>query len=407
MDTYTLYDLNEYVKRVIALNFPEPIWISCEIAQCKNSRGHYYLDLIEQNDKEEVIAQSSAVIWAKSLYFLKAKLGDLLPSLLQEGVQVKVRVKLEFNERYGMKLLIEDIDPTYTLGQMELNRQKILERLKKEEVTELNKEVAMPKVIQRLAVISSETAAGYIDFKTHMKNNAYGYHFSIDLYNAAMQGANADTEVANAFSAIKADKHKYDAVILIRGGGSKLDLAAFDSFNIGYAIATCPLPVITGIGHEIDQSIADLMAHTAMKTPTAVADFIIDLNMHYEASMNNLVNVVGSLSTMVMKRAHINIGNLFTYIQTTGYEKIKYHSLVIDQQWSDVKKLNNGILKNQFNALHSFETNIKLSNPVNIMKRGFSIIKKDGNYITSSIQLSKQDTISLTFADGSHEAIVK
>jgi exodeoxyribonuclease VII large subunit len=406
VDTYSLYDLNEYVKRVIALNFPEPIWISCEIAQCKNARGHYYLDLIEQNEKDEVIAQSSAVIWAKSLYFLKAKLGDLLPSLLQEGVQIKVKVKLEFNERYGMKLLIEDIDPTYTLGQMELNRQKILERLKKEEVTELNKEVPMPRVVKRLAVISSETAAGYIDFKTHMGSNAYGYHFSIDLYNAAMQGANTDTEVANAFTAIKANKEKYDAVILIRGGGSKLDLAAFDSFNIGFAIATCLLPVITGIGHEIDQSIADLMAHTALKTPTAVADFIIDHNMNYEAAINDMVNVVGTLSSMVMKSAHINIGNLFTYVQTAGFEKLKYHRLIIDQQWNEVKKMNGLIIKDQFNSIQSFETSIKLSNPDKIMKRGFSLIKKDGVYVTSSKQLTKNDSISLTFIDGSNEAVV-
>jgi exodeoxyribonuclease VII large subunit len=407
VDTYSLYDLNEYVKRVIALNFPEPIWISCEVAQCKGARGHYYLDLIEQNDKDEVIAQSSAVIWAKSLYFLKAKLGDLLPSLLQEGVQIKVKVNIEFNERYGMKLLIEDIDPTYTLGQMELNRQKILERLKKEEVTEQNKALSLPRVIQRLAVISSETAAGYIDFKTHMSANAYCYHFAIDLFTAAMQGANTDNDVVDAVRAIKAQKEKYDAIVLIRGGGSKLDLAAFDSFNIGYAIATSPLPFITGIGHEIDQSVADLMSHTSMKTPTAVADFIIDHNATYEASINDIVNVIGSMSGMAMKNAHISIANIATYIRTTGFEKIKYHKLLIDQQWYDTVKLNTSIVKEQFSTLQSMDMSIKLSNPDKIMKRGFALVKKDGIYLTSSHQLTQHDNVSLTFFDGSKDAVVK
>ncbi|MBK7220785.1 MAG: exodeoxyribonuclease VII large subunit [Saprospiraceae bacterium] len=202
-DTFTLFDLNEYLKRVIALNFPEPVWISCEIAQIKNARGNYYLDLVQQNEKEEVIAQSQAAIWYKSYLFLKAKLGDLLNSLLQEGTQIKIKVNVEYNERFGLKLIIEDIDPAYTLGQMELSRQKIMERLKTAGVTELNKNVVMPRVIQRIAVISSDTAAGFKDFTAHLEENKYGYQFTPTLFPAAMQGQNTEKEVVSQLQEIK------------------------------------------------------------------------------------------------------------------------------------------------------------------------------------------------------------
>jgi exodeoxyribonuclease VII large subunit len=400
METYSLFDLNEYLKRVIALNFPEPIWISCEISSCKQTRGNYYLDLIQQNENNEVIAQSSGIIWFKSIYFLKAKLGDLLPSLLKEGVQIKLKVNIEFNERYGMKLVIEDIDPSFTLGQMELNRQKILERLKKEEVTELNKAIPKPKVLQRLAVISSETAAGYIDFKTHLANNAYGYKFTVDLYTAAMQGANTDAEVVNAFALIKENINKYDVVILIRGGGSKLDLSAFDSFNIGYTIACFPIPVITGIGHEIDQSIADMMAHTAMKTPTAVADFIIENNMNYEGKIIEFANVLGSLSNMQVKHNQINMESLFTFIQTSSSEKLKYEKLNMDQKWNEFTFLNSTMMKENFTFLNSIEASLKLSSPDFILKKGFAIVKNGEQFISSKEQMLLHEETTLDFFDG-------
>ncbi len=407
METYTLYDLNEYVKRVIALNFAEPIWISCEIAQCKNVRGNYYLDLVQQNEAHEVVAQSSAVLWFKNIYFLKAKLGDLLPSLLKEGVQIKIKVGVEFNERYGLKLLIEDIDPTYTLGQMELNRKKILERLKQEEVTELNKALNLPKVIQRLAVISSDTAAGYIDFKKHLEENIYGYKIHHDLYIAAMQGMNTDAEIVNALTTIKNGQQKYDVVVIIRGGGSKLDLAAFDSFNIGYAIATLPLPVFTGIGHEIDTSIADMMANKMMKTPTAVADFIIENNLQFEGKMIELQEQLTAMSGIILKNASMALESEFTYIKTTINEKIKYQKIDLDQRWNDVLSFTNQKIKEQGIYLNTIDTQLKLSDPKQLMRKGFVLVKSQNKYITSSNKLKKNDRAEIEFFDGSISAIVE
>jgi exodeoxyribonuclease VII large subunit len=181
LETHSLFELNEYIKRVIALNFPEPLWINCEIAQIKEVRGNVYIDLVEQDNQDNIIAQASAVIWYKSYLFIKNKLGHLANSLLSVGTHVKVKVIVEFNERYGYKLVIEDIDPTYTLGRLEINRQKIIERLKADQLFDLNKCIELPAVIQKIAIISSDQAAGYKDFIAQISENQYGYHFSFSF----------------------------------------------------------------------------------------------------------------------------------------------------------------------------------------------------------------------------------
>ena len=402
-ETFTLFDLNEYLKRVIALNFPEPVWISCEIAQIKNARGNYYLDLVQQNDKEEVIAQSQAAIWYKSYLFLKAKLGDLLNSLLQEGTQIKIKVNVEFNERYGLKLIIEDIDPAYTLGQMEISRQKILERLKTAGVTEMNKNVSMPRVIQRIAVISSDTAAGFKDFTAHLEENKYGYHFTPTLFPAAMQGQNTEKEVVSQLQEIKQQKQNFDAVVIIRGGGSKLDLAYFDNYNIGYAIATMPIPVLTGIGHEIDLSIADLMAHLSLKTPTAVADYIVEQALHFESQLDELHHQTKLLAGYRLQQAALQLENYIFQIQTRPREVIRFASHQLDTSWNDLIQAIDNSLKNHQKELTSIGTALHLSDPSHILKRGFVMVRQQDQYIGRSTDLDKGKEMSLTFYDGTIE----
>ena len=281
--SYSLYELNEYIRRVIALNFAEPIWVNAEISQIKEVRGNVYMDLVYHDDQtNEIKAQISAGIWFKSYLFLKNKLGALLPSLLSEGTHVLLKVQVEFTERYGMKLIVEDIDPSFTIGQMEMNRQKILQKLFDEGLTHQNKLTKLPVVIQRIAVISSDNAAGYIDFINHLSQNPYGYQFKTTLFRASLQGQNTEREVCQALNDISEDASKYDCTVIIRGGGSKLDLAWFDNFNIGARIAKSPIPVMTGIGHDINATVADTVAHTTLKTPTAAADFIISHNICFE-----------------------------------------------------------------------------------------------------------------------------
>ncbi len=402
-DTFTLYDLNEYLKRVVALNFPEPVWISCEISQIKNARGNYYLDLVELNDKEEVIAQSQAAIWYKSFLFLKSKLGDILPSLLQEGVQIKVKVAVEFNERYGLKLIIEDIDPAYTLGQMELTRQKILERLKAAGVTERNKDLPMPKVIQRIAVISSDTAAGFKDFTAHLNENKYGYQFAVTLYQAAMQGLNTEKEVVDRLTEIKEEAKNFDAVVIIRGGGSKLDLSYFDNYNIGYTIATMPIPVLTGIGHEIDLSIADLMAHLSLKTPTAVADYIVDRALHYEGQMDDWYQQVKLLAGSHVKRASLQLENHVVQLQSRPRELLKVAGLMLQNQYAELQTNLVHKIKFQHQELQSIQTQLSMSDPKNILKRGFAIVRQEGQFVSRTVVFDPQKTTEINFYDGNIE----
>lgn len=402
-DTFTLYDLNEYLKRVVALNFPEPVWISCEISQIKNARGNYYLDLVELNDKEEVIAQSQAAIWYKSFLFLKSKLGDILPSLLQEGVQIKVKVAVEFNERYGLKLIIEDIDPAYTLGQMELTRQKILERLKAAGVTERNKDLPMPKVIQRIAVISSDTAAGFKDFTAHLNENKYGYQFAATLYQAAMQGLNTEKEVVDRLTEIKEEAKNFDAVVIIRGGGSKLDLSYFDNYNIGYTIATMPIPVLTGIGHEIDLSIADLMAHLSLKTPTAVADYIVDRALHYEGQMDDWYQQVKLLAGSHVKRASLQLENHVVQLQSRPRELLKVAGLMLQNQYAELQTNMVHKIKFQHQELQSIQTQLSMSDPKNILKRGFAIVRQEGQFVSRTVLFDPKKATEINFYDGNIE----
>ena len=401
MEAYSLYDLNEYIRRVIALNFPESLWITCEISSIKNSRGNYYIDLVQQNENEEVIAQGSAVLWYRNFIFLKSKLGELLDPLLKDGLQIKIKVNIDFNERYGLKLVVEDIDPTYTLGQMELARKKILERLRNEGVLELNKEKRLPAVIQNIAVISSETAAGYIDFKEHLSNNAFGYSYRIHLYQAAMQGQNTEKEILNALREIETEK--FDVVVIIRGGGSKLDLAAFDNFNIGMEIAKFPIPVLTGIGHEIDNTIADIVAYDSLKTPTAVANFIIDRSQLFESEF--LLKYENILQHIKDKIVYENekLNYTYTLITQKPLTVLEKHKLNINHFYSILLQLKNNIIHQEKSNLHNFDQLIELSRPEKIMKRGFVLVKNGDHFITNLSEVKNIDTAEIVFQDGNRK----
>jgi exodeoxyribonuclease VII large subunit len=404
VETYTLYDLNEYLKRVIALNFQEPIWISCEIAQIKNVRGINYIDLVQTNDAGEVIAQSSAVIWYKSFLFIKNKLGELLPSLLKEGVELKIKVIVEFNERYGLKLIIEDIDPSYTLGQMELNRSKILEQLQKANVVHMNKALKLPRVIQRVAVISSDNAAGFLDFEKQLYENNYGYYFRLTLFKAALQGSNTASEVVSALEQIKENIDEYDVVAIIRGGGSKIDLAAFDNYQIGLNIATFPIPILTGIGHEIDTSVADLMANKHLKTPTALAAFLIDNNADFESSVIDLCQVSINMAQIHLRNSSVQLQSYIAYLSSAPIEKIKYAHLSLEQSWLNIIQYKNIALRNASQELDLAKNTIDLSDPYNILKKGFTLVKgSHDKYITSVTQVGLNENGVIQFKDGQLE----
>lgn len=398
--SYSLYELNEYIRRVVALNFAEPIWVDCEIAQVKEVRGNVYLDLVyHDKTSNEITAQISANIWFKTFLFLKNKLGALLPSLIREGTHVLLKVQVEFSERYGMKLIVEDIDPAFTIGQMEMNRQKILQRLHDEGLIHLNKMTSLPSVIQNIAVISSENAAGYIDFKNHLFQNAYGYQYAVKLYQVAMQGQNTEREVCQALDDINENSGNFDCVLIIRGGGSRLDLAWFDNFNIGARISKSKLPVITGIGHDIDSTVADTVAHISLKTPTAVSDYLIEHNLGFETRVSEATNWISQLAKRFVRHHELTLLQTTQWIKLLPMEIIRKHLNNIDQSSYQIKVAAKNKLKTQKELLQMAEKQISLLDPKNVLKRGYAIIRQEEKIITRASALNSKKEIEIQFYD--------
>ncbi len=406
MDSYTLHDLNEYLKRVIALNFPEPLWISAEIAQCKMHRGQAYLELVQQDDETgEIIARSSAAIWYKSYLFLKNKLKELLPAILSEGTQVLLKVRIDFNEKYGMKLIVEDIDPAYTIGQMEMERKKIIERLKADGFYDSNKHVAVADVFQSIAIISSAQAAGYQDFIKQLESNSYGYAYKTTLFQAAMQGQNVESEVTAALREIRASD-EYDTVVIIRGGGSKLDLSYFDNYNIAAHIAKLPIPCLIGIGHEIDESVADLVSYRSLKTPTAAADYLIERTLHFESDLLSIGQDITSIGKQVLEIENIKLESLTQKILFYPVQQLEREFNYLDNIASSLFSASMQGLNKEIQSLSHMETIIQLSDPQLILKKGYSIIKNEDGILMDGKHLSKGDNVIITFRDTTKKATI-
>ena len=284
----SLSELTGTVKKVLAANFTAPVWVIGEISEINiHSNGHCYLTLIEKGESEDrIVAQARATIWSYTFRMLRPFFETTTGQQLTDGIKVLLQVSVEFHEMYGFSLNVRNIDPTYTLGDQALKRREIIRRLTDEGVLTMNKELELPLVPQRIAIISSPSAAGYEDFMEQLTNNSNGYKFYTKLFPAVMQGNQAEQSIVEALDRIYPYEDFFDIVVIIRGGGSQVDLSCFDNYNIAYHITQFPLPVLTGIGHEKDDSIADLVAHTRLKTPTAVAEFILDGVAAFEDRIN-------------------------------------------------------------------------------------------------------------------------
>jgi len=402
LESYSLFQLNEYIRRVIALNFREPLWIEAEIAQAKDSRGNYYIDLIEKDeDGEGVVAQISAAIWYRNFQFIKKKIGDIVYDLLEEGSQVRLKCRIDFHERYGIKLIIEDIDPNYTFGKLELKRQQIINRLEEEGLMELNKSLLVPTVIQRIAVISSANAAGYQDFKNQLINNGYDYGFKIDLYDGAVQGAKGEQDTKQAIEDICSKKEYYDIVAIIRGGGSKLDLSGYDNYEIAKDIALSEIPFIIGIGHDIDSTVADLVSCLSLKTPTAVADYIIDRNMTFEARIEQSMGQLQRAAHHTLRQHELSLKSLSEKmrigIQYLLNEELGQLQLLQSHLSSGVKAR----LTDAFHQLEKMGLSLDVRDPSNIMSQGYSYVTRQGQAIRSVKKLKKNDEVEIHLIDGS------
>ena len=289
---FTLSELNERIRQTLESAFPSSVWVIGEISELKENRnGHCYLELIEKQG-EEIVARSRATIWSYTYRMLKPYFETTTGQFFTHGIKILVQAAIEFHPAFGLSLNIKDIDPVYTVGDMAMHRREIIRKLQEEGVFEMNKELRLPVVPQKIAVISSPTAAGYLDFINQLENNEAGFRFYTKLFSAVMQGAETVQSIIGALDKIYQYEDFFDTVVIIRGGGATADLSSFDNYELAYHLTQYPLPVITGIGHEKDDTIIDLVAHTRLKTPTAVAEFLINGMEQFNDRLVELENII-------------------------------------------------------------------------------------------------------------------
>jgi exodeoxyribonuclease VII large subunit len=301
----TLSELNEQIKETLVNAFPASVWVIAEVSELKENRnGHCYLELIEKQGAE-IVARSRATIWSYTYRMLKPYFETTTGQFFTQGIKILVQVSVEYHPSFGLSLNIKDIDPIYTVGDMAMQRKEIINRLQAEGVFEMNKELQLPLVPQKIAVISSATAAGFQDFMNQLENNGFGFKFYTKLFQATMQGSDTVRSIINALERVYEYEDFFDAVVIIRGGGATADLSSFDNYDLAFNITQFPLPIITGIGHEKDDTIIDLVAHTRMKTPTAVAEFLIKGMERFYDRMLEMENGIVQLTRDLIE-AHKN-----------------------------------------------------------------------------------------------------
>ena len=406
MEAITLLELNGRVKSTLQFEMPDAYWVQAEISSISPSgQGHCYLELVQKDDTgRNFLAKAKANIWRGTWLKLKPYFEAETGETLKVGMKVLLQVTVTFHEVYGYSLVVQDIDPTYTMGDMARRRKEILEQLAKDGVIGLNQELEIPVLPNRVAVISSATAAGWGDFRDQLAGNIYGFRFYVKLFPALMQGNDVERSVIAALDAVASRSDDFDIVVIIRGGGAVSELSCFDSYNLAFNIANFPLPVITGIGHERDDTVADVVAHTKVKTPTAAAEFIINRVFDSAQELENLARRMSeaisermNAENMRIERLSQKLPSLFAVLKTRQeqiLETVRIRSL-------------NGIrnmLTAQNHKLEIMEKSIIAADPAIILKRGFSLTRLNGRVVKGISELKKGDHLTTAFADGSVES---
>ncbi len=393
----SLYELNHLIRTVMESSLPDTFLVTAEIASC-DVKNHCYLTLVDK-DEDTIRAEIKAVIWATTFKKVSAEFRRAAGIELGKGIKILFEAEVSFHERYGLKLNILNIDPSYTIGELAVRRKEILERLAKEGIKDKNKELEFPLVPQRIGIVSSATAAGYEDLMTHLMNNSYGYKFTCKLYEAVMQGDRAETSIVNALSQCMHDAPALDVVVIVRGGGGQADLHCFDSYEIAKAIAFLPLPVISGIGHERDVTVVDEVSNMRAKTPTAAADLIVTRVRNFEDMIDslayNLVHAAHKLTSNVREKISNLAGNLESCVRRDlldNFHRLKFFIKGL--------KYSSKLIKSEREKLMSKEGNINHLNPVNVLKRGYSITYNNGKALKSISDAEVGDSLRTVLHKG-------
>ncbi len=384
-------------------------WVTAEVAQLSMSRGHIYISLTQKSTLSDApVANLRCQIWARNVEHVLDPFRQATESDLQAGMKILALVTASFHPVYGLSAQILAIDPNYTLGDLERRRQEIWQRLQAEGVVEMNKSLTLPTVIRNIAVVSAATAAGYGDFCDQLRNNAFGIGFNITLFPAAVQGAEAEASVVAALNAIACRAEEFDVAVIIRGGGSKMDLACFDSYIMASNVAQFPLPVITGIGHERDTSIVDLVAHTQVKTPTAVAEFLIQHNADFLSLLDNLALRTANAVRTTIANSRYQLDGLRQQLLSLAKGRLTTQSILLDNARQRLLTAAHNRLALELHKQDSLQLRLKAIDPRSVLRRGFSMTTTaDGQAVTSAADLKEGEVIVTHFADGKVESVVK
>ena len=382
-DYLELKELLARVKEGVEDTFPDRYWVKAEIGSWSpRANGHCYLNLT-QSDRGKPVADIRAMIWKWHFPQLKAFFEQESGQMLQAGITVLVRVQVSFSEMFGISLFIDDIDPAFTVGEQALAKKKAIEKLTAGGYLDMQQELALPRLPYRLAVITSKTAAGYGDFRRHLLENEAGYAFRLDLYEALMQGEQAPASIIAALA--EAQEQPCDAILILRGGGSEMDLACFDDYDLAVAIATCAAPVVTAIGHDRDFHIADLVANRSVKTPTALADLFLDAYAAEDALLDDL-------QARVRRAVADRLGGMLRKVDSLAQRLRFAAGARIDRARA---------------ALDLKEALIKASDPRKILSMGYALVTGgDGKVLKSVAPVAAGDRIGVRFADGTIRATV-
>ena len=431
----SLFELNALVRQTIEQTLTREYWVEAELSECRESRGHCYMELIQKDERSATpIARASAKCWASKWMIIRPYFERTTGQTLHAGLKVLLKVYAQFHEAFGFSWIVTDIDPTFTLGDMARRRQEIIRQLKQEGVFDLQKELTLPVFCQRIAVISSATAAGYGDFVKQLTENAFGLRFSVTLFPAIMQGEQVEQSIIAALDSIYQTPNlnlgpPFDCVVILRGGGATADLSGFDTLALAENVAQFPLPIITGIGHDRDESILDMVSHTRVKTPTAAAAFLIDhlkqvlTNLDdcqaritryaqhrltaLHAQLTTLQEIIPRLFSVVKARQEARLHSLYSHLLGSMQRRVVTEGTRLSACEQKIPMLLRHTLTVRQNQLALLEEKTKALDPALLLHRGYSITLKDGHAVRDPKQLSKGDEIETRLEKGTIKSIIK
>ena len=411
----TLRQLNLMVQDAIEMHLHDEYWVEAELSECRERSGHCYMELVEKDEQTNTpVARASAKCWRQTWQMVQPYFERTTGQPLHAGLKVLLRVYAQFHEAFGFSWIVTDIDPTYTIGDMARRRQEIIRQLKEEGVFDLQRELKLPLFCQRIAVISSEGAAGYGDFINQLTHNSYGLHFSVQLFPAIMQGEGVEQSIIAALNEIYSQTshvaHRtsmFDAVVIIRGGGATADLSGFDTLALAENVAQFPLPIITGIGHERDESILDMVSHTRVKTPTAAAALLIDNLLQVQERIDDASQRISAAVNQRINSQKTRIVTLTSLLPTLALKMVTDQRHRIETIGSRMPIALERRLTAQKHLLESLNLKLQGFDPQLLLSRGYSITLHQGKAVHDPRDLKAGDEIETRLEKGNIISIVK